>query len=379
MDRIRICHVVNIISGKSDGVYTHLKMLFRFVDGNEFCHYLVFQGDPAIEDEVRALGVTVFSLPSLKNKFSLHAFFDLYRIFKENEISIIHAHLIKPYVLVGIVNIFLRKKAIFNYHGNFIDVPVYYNQIERVTYRLLHSVIYIFKCYDRVVVPSEASKRILLAESSLFPRVDVYYNGAITSEMSPQKDTGETVESSSGEKKYTIGVIGRLEPQKRIDIALEIARKLLMSRSDVRFIFAGNGSLEKEVMSLVDSLRLNDSISILGYLPHVKSIMKTFDLVLFSSDWEGMPLAMWEAMSAGVPVVSSDVGGVREILEGEKCGKVYDRRNVNEAVTVLDSLLNDTSLRESMAFNARSAIESKYNEREFRARFESIYRSVMNS
>ena len=86
MDRVRVCHVVNIISGKSDGVYTHLKMLFRFVDGNEFRHYLVFQGDPAIESEVRGLGVTVFSLPSLNRKLSLRAFLDLYRIFKENEI-----------------------------------------------------------------------------------------------------------------------------------------------------------------------------------------------------------------------------------------------------------------------------------------------------
>ena len=73
-------------------------------------------------------------------------------------------------------------------------------------------------------------------------------------------------------------------------------------------------------------MNLNQNVKMLGYIPNAKLYIKYFDLLLFTSDWEGLPLSVWEAMAAKVPIVSTDVGGVKEILEKEKCGLTYPRR-----------------------------------------------------
>ncbi len=380
MPKIKICHVVNIITGKSDGVYAHLKMLFQYLDADKYQHYLVFQGNPVIEEEVKSLGVIVFALPSFKKKFSLSTFLEVYHILKKNEIAIIHAHLLKPYIISGIVNIFLRKKAIFNYHGSFINLSVYYSYIEKTIYKIAHWFVYAFRSYQKVVVPSNASKNSLLIESSLFPGVEVYYNGYAfetkegMSTVNPINIFGRLDPNSN-----KIGIVGRFEPQKRVDIALKIADQLLVHRNDIHFIFIGDGSLEEDFKRQIVEKQLSQYIAVYNFIPNIKDYLDLFDVILITSDWEGMPLIVWEAMAKGVPIVASDVGGIREIIEHEKCGKVFERRNVRQAVTIINELLNDKQLRMRMGEQGKNAIKIKYNEKKFANRFEEIYESVLKS
>jgi glycosyltransferase involved in cell wall biosynthesis len=379
MEKIKVCHVVNIISGKSDGVYAHLKMLFKYLDANRFEQYLVFQGDPAIEEEVKSLGVTVYPMPSLKKKFSLAVFVELYRFLKKNEISIIHTHLIKPYVIVGVVNVFLKEKAIFNYHGSFIKNDEYHTTLEEVVYKLAHLVVHLCRSYQRVVVPSQSSQRILLAETHLLPPIEVYYNGGTLDKKTPADDREPNIIQNLVPNKHRIGIVSRFEPEKRIDVALHIAQQLLSRRNDVHFFILGDGVLEDRMRRLASELQLTGRVTILGFLPNVQEYLSAFDIVLITSDREGLPFIVWEAMAKGVPIVASDVGGIREIVEREQCGKVYERRNVQEAVSLLDQLLSDDAMREAMGRSGRSAIEKKYNALQFGRKFESIYLSVMNT
>lgn len=378
-EKIRICHVVNNITGKSDGVYAHLKMLFKSLDKNKYQQYLIFQGNPIIEEEVKKLGVIVYSLPSLKKKCTINTFIVLYRFLKENKISIIHAHLVKPYVLVGIINVFLRKRAIFNYHGSFIRNEEYYTLLEEIIYRVAHIVIFLCHSVHRVVVPSKASKNILLSETRLFPAVEVYYNGcADRNEITPNSGTVKTIDFANI-KKYKVGIISRFAPEKRVDIAIHIAQNLLLIRNDFCFYIYGDGALEKSLQQLINDLKLSQTVSLVGFVPNVNKYIGEFDIVLLTSDREGMPFLVWETMASGVPIVATDVGGIREIVELENCGRVYERRNVQQAVTLLNELLDNNLLRERMGENGKKAIAEKYNEKEFSKRFDEIYDSVFHS
>ncbi len=128
---IRVCHIVNIITGKSDGVYAHLKMIFTLSDKTKFEHFLIFQGGEKIEKELSEMGIKFLVSESLKKKISVKAFSDIYSFIKKNDISIIHTHLIKPYTIAGLVNIFLRKKFIFNYHGLFISITLIMDSLKK--------------------------------------------------------------------------------------------------------------------------------------------------------------------------------------------------------------------------------------------------------
>src|SRR4030066_52986 len=216
---IKVCHIVNLITGQADGVYTHLKMIFKNYDRKKFEHILIFQGGEKVEKELKELDIKVFVSESLNKKFSLKAFYDIYRILKLNDINIVHTHLIKPYAIAGLVNIILRKKFIFNYNGLFIWKNIYYRLTEKLIYWIFHLFITVFGNVNIVLVPSKKSKELLMEETKLFPEPIVYYNGYNSQSNFLTEPLIEERIQKIKEQGKIIAMVARLEVQKRIDRA----------------------------------------------------------------------------------------------------------------------------------------------------------------
>jgi glycosyltransferase involved in cell wall biosynthesis len=376
---IKICHIVNLITGKSDGVYSHLKMIFQNYDINKFEHYLVFQGGEKVEKEILDLGIKIFVIPSLKKKVSLGPFIDVYKILKINEIDIIHTHLVKPYAIVGLLNILLRKKFIFNYHGLFIAKNPYYGFAEKSIYKTIHRIINLFNAVNVVLVPSAKSKELLIEETKLFPEPIVYYNGYSLEKTNSKVDKDLLQKILELKKKYFImAVIGRLERQKRIDIALELFRSVSLKNKQLFLMIFGDGILKNQLIKMSSELGISSRVIFFDYVPDVVNYLQFIDILLFTSDWEGMPLSMWEAMANQVPVVAPDVGGFKEILEENNCGLIYEPGNLKDAEEKILQLINDEQLRTKLGQNGKSAIEIKYNEKEFIQQIERVYFQLMS-
>ncbi|MHB9011465.1 MAG: glycosyltransferase [Ignavibacteriaceae bacterium] len=374
--KIKVCHFVNIITGKSDGVYAHIKMILKYSDHDRYEHYLVFQGEPNIEREMAELGVGVLVITSLKNKLSIKSFTQFYSFVKSKNIDIIHTHLLKPYTIGGISNILLRKKLIYNYHGLFIKNK-YNTRLEQFIYSILHKIITLFHAVDIAIVPSYSSKEILYLETKLFPKISVYYNG--NNESPDVIPNLELLVSFLNLKRnfFLIAIIARLDIQKRIDIALKIAKNVININRNVYFIFAGDGTLESEMKELANSLGIEQNILFIGFVPNIRNYIKYFDLLLFTSDWEGLPLTLWEAMGVGVPVVSTDVGGIKEILEKENCGLLFPKGDIGKGVENILDLLSDKTKRFQMGTNGKSAVKEKYNTGKFADFFNSLYSDLL--
>jgi glycosyltransferase involved in cell wall biosynthesis len=377
---IKVCHIVNLITGQADGVYTHLKMIFKNYDRSEFEHVLIFQGNPKIETELKTLDIKVYISESLEKKISVKAFLDIYKVVKKNKIDIIHAHLIKPYAIAGLTNIFLKKKLIFNYHGIFLKNNPYYNIFERFVYYVVHSLIYLFTKVDAVLVPSIRSKELLINETKLFREPLVYYNGYSIESNKAEVDTDliSYVEELA-KQKTIIALLGRLEIDKRVDRAVKLVKELLDKQYRIHLLVFGDGSLKTELENLISHLKLNEYIDLLGYKSGLKNYYKFFDILLFTSDWEGMPLTLWEAMANGVPVVAPDVGGFREIIEENACGLIYEPGNILDAEEKIITLLNSIFLRKQFSINGRIASVTKYDMKKFIYKLEQIYSQLYNT
>lgn len=377
MKPIKVCHIVNLITGKADGVYTHLKMIFKNYDKDKFEHYLIFQGGDKVEKEIKGLGIKVYSINSLKNKFSLKAFPEIYRILKENQIEIIHTHLVKPYIICGTLNIFLRKKFIFNYNGLFIHQNIYYGVAEKLIYQFIHFIINVFGTVDSVLVPSIKSKELMIRETKLFPEPVVYYNGySHLNNLTTELSIVERIMKIKTQGNIIV-IVARLEIQKRLDVALGLFNSLLERKKSLYLLIFGDGDLKNDLIKITREYGIESQVIFFDYVPNVVAYYKFFDIVLFTSDWEGMPLTMWEAMANEVPVVAPDVGGFKEILEENKCGLIYDSGNLKDAEHKLILLLEDVQLRKRMGINAREAIESNYTEKKFIQQIEKVYTSLM--
>jgi glycosyltransferase involved in cell wall biosynthesis len=375
---IRVCHIVNNITGETDGVYKHLKMIFLNYDPSRFEHYLIFQGGEKVQKEVSELGVNVFLSEALGKRIFIKSFIDVFSILKKNNIDIIHSHLIKPYIVAGIVNVFCRKKFIFNYHGIFLAGNPYYSTIQKILYKILHVLIYICSRVDTVLVPSKKSKELLMNETSLFPEPVVYYNGYMNQKIN--RGINLTVKNKIQEikkNKKIIALVGRLEIDKRIDMALKMFKKVNNKLQNTHLLIFGSGSLASKLKNIVEGLKLKNNIDFLGYVNEIEEYYKYFDLVLFTSDWEGMPLTMWEAMANEVPIVAPNVGGFKEILEENNCGLIYETGNIIEAEEKLLKLLVYNSLKSTLGTNGRMAIEFEYTEEKFIRQIEKVYSDLM--
>jgi len=378
---IRVCHIANLITGRADGVYTHIKMILRNYDKTKFEHCLVFQGGEKIERELKEMGIKVFISSSLDKKISLKAFSDIKKIIKDNNIDIIHAHLNKPYIIAGLLNIFLKKKFIYNYNGIFLKDNPYYNSIENIIYKGCHLLIYLLGKTDAALVPSERSKQLLMNETGLFPEPIVYYNGFDMDYMNKGNIQDEEIRKIILKAKaegFIIAVVSRLDIQKRIDRALDLFKQLVAKKNNLFLLIFGDGNLKEELIKRSRLNGLDSRVIFFDFVNNLTVYYCYFDILLFTSDWEGMPLSMWEAMANKIPVVAPDVGGFKEILIANNCGKVYSPGNIGNAEEELIKLIENKQLRDELGRNGFEVIKEKYNSEKFISTIEDIYKNLIS-
>jgi len=145
------------------------------------------------------------------------------------------------------------------------------------------------------------------------------------------------------EQDVMIVTIGRLAPQKNLGLVLEIARSV-RDRPELRFLIAGEGPLRDE---LADRVKADSSnVVLLGHYDDIASLLGAADLALLTSAWEARALAAQEALLSGVPLVSTRVGGIEELVDG--AAVLFDPHEVGQAVVQLLDLAQDADRRASL-------------------------------
>ena len=122
--------------------------------------------------------------------------------------------------------------------------------------------------------------------------------------------------------KKRIGIIGRLVPIKNHELFLQAAQVIAEKRNDVHFVIAGDGQLRTDLEALTRELGLEHCVTFTGWVRDVKTAMYSLDVMALTSKNEGTPVSIIEGMAAGLPVVSTDVGGVTDILNHGELGYI---------------------------------------------------------
>ena len=150
--------------------------------------------------------------------------------------------------------------------------------------------------------------------------------------------------------KIGVGFIGRFVPQKNPELFLDIAEHL----PDTDFLMAGGGELEEKILADVKRRGLGSRLTLMGNLQHdcaLRYIAK-LDVLVMTSRWEGVPLLALEAMFLKVPIVSTAVGAIPEIIEHGKSGMLSANSNAEEMADYVRLLNSDQQLRKRIVENA---------------------------
>jgi len=137
-----------------------------------------------------------------------------------------------------------------------------------------------------------------------------------------------------------IGSVMRFCPEKAPDIFLSVAAKVLETKPDCLFILVGDGPLMKQTERMIASMGLSDNVILLGSRKDIVGILPAFNVFLITSRTEGLPRALLEALASGIPVVSTDVGGIHELIGNGRNGYLSEEGDVtslaSDVIKVLD-------------------------------------------
>ena len=173
-----------------------------------------------------------------------------------------------------------------------------------------------------------------------------------------------------------IGSVGRLEPQKRFDLLIESFAKIHQEFPRARLMIAGEGSQRDSLQSLINRLNLTNVCRLIGHCSQVIQFYHALDLYVQSSDYEGTPNVVLEAMAMEVPIVATDAGGTTDILESNVDGLVVPVGNVDRLSESIAHCLTRPELTRQRIVSARTKVESELNFVNRVRRVEQVYETL---
>lgn len=174
-----------------------------------------------------------------------------------------------------------------------------------------------------------------------------------------------------------VAVLGRLEPVKGQAYLLTCLRQLRERNVSVCCLFIGDGPDKEALQQQVTALALDDSVFFAGFRRDVPQVLAAIDVLVIPSQWEGLPMALLEAMALARVVVAHDVGGIADVLRDGQDGFVVPAENPSALVNALEKVIVDAPLRHDMGLSARQRIEDKYSAKELSACYEALYHKVL--
>jgi len=186
-------------------------------------------------------------------------------------------------------------------------------------------------------------------------------------------------EPKSGSEAIRLLTIGRLEEQKRVDRFLR-AVSAVCQKTDktIKAIIAGDGSLRNQLENQAAELGLAGIVEFRGLVSDVPSLYREADIFVLTSDWEGTPNVLLEAMAAGLAVVSTNVGGVADIIADGHSGLMTYPHDEARLTNLLIQLVNNPQLRRELGHRAHVQVEENHSLRRLPKFLSNLYQMALS-
>lgn len=158
----------------------------------------------------------------------------------------------------------------------------------------------------------------------------------------------------------TVSAIGRFVKQKRFDRFLTMIHKLKnITRAKFKVLLVGDGPLRSALIETADRLELSDTVEFTGTIRDIREIYHQTDILVSTSEWEGMPNVVLEAMSCALPVIAFDAGDINNIIQDGENGYIIPQNDMDKAVEMLNILISYPQLRNDLGIRAREIIRHR--------------------
>jgi glycosyltransferase involved in cell wall biosynthesis len=320
--------IIHILSNSgTGGGQTHLLELLRHTNRAKFEVQIICNNKGHYLSDFYQLADKVHEVNF--DKHPLTVILDIWGILKLEKPSLIHNHLLRSCFLGSIAGIFARVRSLNNLHGDIQDDQ---NQawVKKKIYSSVNFLLALFG--SSFICVSEFNKKRLIASGVTASSIVVIYNGV------NEPDNGNR---HNHQEDINIVSIARLHPAKGIETILRAAPSL---SPYIKLHIIGDGPLENEYTRYILEHKI-DNVLLHGFQPDVKPFLQMADIFMMSSNWEGLPIALVEAMSFGLPIIATNVGGIPEILHDSKGGRLFNPRDSGTLAKLLNEMSVDSAKR----------------------------------
>jgi glycosyltransferase involved in cell wall biosynthesis len=230
---------------------------------------------------------------------------------------------------------------------------------------------------DKIVAVSERVRRIAVDEDGIkSEKVEVILNGIEPLQLSqPAQIIREKIraELKIPDPGFLVLSVGRVTVQKGHTYLLDAVPSVLEEFPDTVFLIAGDGHLRESLVEMALQLDLGSSVYFLGTRNDIPDLLSATDLFVMPSLWEGMPIALLEAMEMGLPVVVSNLDEISAFVKDEQQGLLVEPKNVAALSEAIIRMLTSKSLRMELAVAGQAMVRQQYTVDQMCRQYEKLF------
>jgi len=305
-----------------------------------------------------------------RNPYDISQILDLFRIIRKYHPDIIHTHGYKTNILGFLTSKPLGVPLITTVHG------LYKNEAKAIpilglSLRLLKYFRAIIAVSDNIRLQLENFKvpsRKIITIRNVPPNNDESLpvnQGKFRQEIGMPDDDGKL-----------IGFVGRLETIKGCDLLIRAASRLFSSGLSFRLVIIGDGPEREALTRLAENLGLKEHIYFCGFREDMMNIYQSLDLFVLPSRNEGIPMAMLEAMSQGVPVVATRVGGIPEVITDTVQGLLSPPANPEALADLIIASFKNPEETAKRVLEAKKTVTESHNLEDWIKKYQEVYDMV---
>ena len=326
---------------------------------------------PFLMNSVRDSGIKLIRLPQAP-LFSIGRFRQLVRLLKEEQLDIVQTHLTYANILGTLAAHAAGVPVIATLHT--IAVPRGWKA------KLLHVIENnVLKKYATRILAVGRVVSVANQRSFGKRKLDVIQNGIPKPAFPPLQERDRLRREITGDGSGSIVItVGRFTRAKGYEDMVEAFRLLQQRASRPKLVMVGSGATVDIIKNQIDTLDLNQSIILTGERDDIPSLLALSDVYASSSHREGLPLAVLEAMMAGLPVVATSVGDIPTVVT-EETGVVVPPHHPELLADALEDLLQNPKKREAMGQAAYRRAMDEYSVEAWMKKHLDLYREVLAS
>jgi len=323
------------------------------------------QGGIFVEEQVKCLrNLKLNIIPLVRKKLKRWTYMPFFiRNFSAmftSEHDLVHAHYGFHSALIAAI--MKRKPLVTTFHGSDALAEPSRNKFYSYAQK------FVVSRSDHLIAVSNEVRNVLISDLGAEPnKISMITCGVDTTFFAPEPKRDARRELGISESERVVLFVGQGTPRKGVDILFECARRM----SDVTFVLVGNGSLKTGT----------DNCRRVGIRPNhqIPIWINAADVLVLPSRMEGTPVVLMEALSCGVPVVASRVGGIPDLVKDGQTGYLVEKDDVDTFERRLRELLADPDKCRRMGQQGRKDMVENYDGHRVAERIERVYDKVLSN